>query len=202
MASARSTTVSLPASNIRAESQSCSIHCRGAPSASSASSRAATASAKGGCPGPYNTSGSCTRPSSKRNFARFAHFAWHPASQTLLSCDNCAVVSDASAMSRSSRSRDVGVHTRKPRRPSMQSSALRTATQGCCAPETSATRRFARSKPFCVPLAFTATNIAARTTAKAPGLADMGDGDAAAKRSRRPNAEKSSVSGRPRASKA
>mmetsp|Transcript_17473 Transcript_17473/g.52534 ORF Transcript_17473/g.52534 Transcript_17473/m.52534 type:complete len:207 (+) Transcript_17473:682-1302(+) len=84
----------------------------------------------------------------------------------------------------------------------MQSSALRTAAQGRAEPETSTTSLLARSRSRCVPETFSATSIAASTRANAPGPAEIGFGEDAAKRSSRPKAENSWVSGRPRASKA
>mmetsp|Transcript_76060 Transcript_76060/g.211403 ORF Transcript_76060/g.211403 Transcript_76060/m.211403 type:complete len:200 (+) Transcript_76060:1659-2258(+) len=105
-------------------------------------------------------------------------------------------------MSLSRRSLEVGVQARKLKRRKMASSARRTAAQGFEEPETSTTSLFARSKSRCVPETFSATSIAARTSANAPGPAEIGAGEAAAKRSRRPKAAKSCGSGRLRASNA
>ena len=51
---------------------------------------------------------------------------------------------------RSSRSKAVGVQARKPKRRRMLNSALRTAAQGREEPETSTTRRLARSRSFLI----------------------------------------------------
>jgi len=62
----------------------------------------------------------------------------------------------------------------------MESSAFRTEVHGRLEPETSTTSFLARSRSRWVPDTFSATSIAARTSANAPGPAEIGWGAAAA----------------------